>query len=350
MVGVADRSFAGGMWHYPRVHPLPVSLAHVLLEFNRRFEAHGSEEGERPSLLMWANLLRVIPDDGIALRDLPAAARISRRAVRSWVGRLATRGWIQVDVPAPRAKVVRPTETGRRARDTWGDLVAATERDWPVDGIETLRDALEELVRRLDFELPHYPMTYGGSDNSALGGSARRAQPGPPRIPPHGTDWVPVVRTGPGSARGLRLHALLSQALMAFTIDHEERAYGFPMGVAAQLARAMPTPSVPFDTLRAILSVRGDGRSGLERHGFVRVSENGRTATLTDRGVWVRDAYEPGIVEVTQAWRDRYGADVVDALTANLATVDEQLAHDLPDHVLIGHSPRDGFADVSFSV
>lgn len=330
----------------PSVH---VSLAHALLDINRSFERRREGDDEGPSLLLWSNLLRVIADGGIALTDLPAAARISRRAVRSWLGLTTKRGWLEVEATAPRTKIVKLTETGRRLRDRSADLVAATEAQWTtrVRGTRAVRDALEDLVGQLELELPHYPMTYGGADRSALGGRAVPVDPGPPRIPPHGSDWVPVVRTE--DARGLPLHALLSQALMAFTIDYEERASGFPMAVAAQLVRAMPTRSVPLAALPGVLGVTGSGKSGLERHGFVRVTgkDDDPMASLTDLGVWARDGYEPGIADVVQAWRDRYGTDIVERLTSSLAAVDDQLAGDLPDFVLIRYVPGGGFADVS---
>ena len=45
-----------------------------------------------------------------------------------------------------------------------------------------------------------------------------------PRVPPHGADWRPVLRTDPSSASGLAIAALLSQVLVQFTIDYERRA------------------------------------------------------------------------------------------------------------------------------
>jgi hypothetical protein len=331
--------------------PLPTLLSHVLLDINREFERVGAEAGEQPSLVLLADLLRVIPDEGISLTDLPPAARISRRAVKAWLG-LEKRGWLEVEATAPRVKLVKLTEIGRRARDRWGDLVATTEQDWSakMSGTQGLRAALEALVGRLDLELPHYPMTYGTADPRAIGGAAVRAKPGPPRIPAHGTDWVPVIRSGTEDVSDLPLHALLSQTLMAFTIDYEERV-GFAMAMADILGRAMPTPSVPLDSLPPVLGVNGSGKSLLERHGIVRVAgkDGKRVARLTKVGVWIRDSYEPGIAGVTRTWRDRYGEDVLDMLTANLASADDQLASELPDHVIIRFAVGAGFVDVSFA-
>lgn len=331
--------------------PLPVLLAHVLLDINREFE-RGAATGEDPSLLVWANLLRVIPDMGIRLTDLAAEARISRRALKAWL-RLEGQGWLTVDEAAPRAKVVLLSETGRELRDRWRDLIAATERAWAarVGGTRTLREALEALVARVPLELPHYPMVYGASDTRALGGTAVAAKAGPPRIPAHGADWVPVLRTDAGSVADLPLHALVSQALMAFTIDYEEEAR-FSMAVAALLGQAVSTPSVPLDTLPRVLGVTGAGKSALERHGLVQVSGKGtgHAVSLTDRGVRVRDAYQPTVTSVTRSWRARYGDDIVNGLATSLADVQQQLSADLPDHVVVRYTSGPVFRDVSFTV
>ena len=176
--------------------PLSALLAHALLDINREFERNGAQAGARPSLLLWADFLRVIPDEGVSVTDLPPSARISRRAVKPWLG-LAKRGWLEVEAEAPRVKVVRLTEIGRRTRDRCGALIVFTEREWCAKigepGMKALRAALEAFVSRLDVELPHYPITYGSADPSALGGVSVAAQPGPASHP--GT------RDGLGSGR-----------------------------------------------------------------------------------------------------------------------------------------------------
>lgn len=340
---------AGGRRVANEAQPLPVLLAHVLLDINRQFERAGAAIGEEPSLLVWADLLRVIPDVGILLTDLPAAARISRRAVKAWLT-LEGQGWLRVDASGPRAKLVTLTEQGRERRDRWGELIAATERTWSarVGNTRGLRAGLEALVGQLDLELPHYPMVYGASDLRALGGRAIAAKQGPPRIPPHGSDWVPVVRTDNENVVRLPLHALVSQALMAFTIDYEEEA-SFSMAMAAMLGRAMPTRAVPVESLPRVLGVNGSGKSGLERHGFVRVSGD-REAGLTDVGLRVRDAYQPVLASVTRSWRARFGDDLVNGLVTSLADVEDHLSGDLPDQVIVRYASGLVFRDVSFAV
>ena len=215
---------------------------------------------------------------------------------------------------------------------------------------ETLRAALQALVGRLDIELPHYPMIYGTADTRAAGGRAVAARPGPPRIPAHGTDWVPVIRKEEDTTTGLPLHALLSQALMAFTIDYEERSL-FSLAVSATVARCMPDGALALDQVPPILGVNGTGKTSLERHGAVRVTGTGqeRVAHLTSVGVEMRERHAPIVADVEGMWRDRYGQEIVDDLAASLRRVDSRLGGDLPDHVLVRHAVGRGFGDVSFS-
>lgn len=334
--------------------PLYALLAHALLDFNRDFERSASDVDEHTSLLVWADFLRVVGDDGISVSDLPSAARISRRAAQAWLRRSPTNRWVEVTAEAPRVKIARLTDAGRRTRDNCEAIAGATEQAWRAKVGEAdakgARAALEDLVSRLDLELPHYPITYGASDWSALGGPWVAAKPGPPRVPAHGADWVPAVRGDGDTVSRLTLAALLSQALMGFLVDYEDRM-PFPMAVAALLAQTMPDGAVRLADVPSVLAVDGAGKSGLERHGVVKVTGSGdkRVARLTPTGVQIRDAYEPTVEDVERSWRKRYGETVGD-LVAALERVDAKLPGDLPDHVLVRHVMGVGLHDVSLSM
>src|SRR5438067_1752735 len=100
--------------------PIPVLLAHLLLDLNRDVDRAAVP------LVLWANLLRAIADDGISLTDLAPAARVSRRALKASLG-IEKLGWLEITTPEPRVTIVKLTETGRRTRDVWDDLIATTE-------------------------------------------------------------------------------------------------------------------------------------------------------------------------------------------------------------------------------
>lgn len=159
-----------------------------------------------------------------------------------------------------------------------------------------------------------------------------------------------MIRTGVASLGDLPLHAVLSQTLMAFTIDYEE-AVGLGLAVVALLGRAMPTGSAPLSALPRVLGVNGSGKSALERHGVVRVTEawSDRVATLTAVGERICNIHERIVARVTDDWRSRHTPNLIDALIASLADVDRWLGDDLPDHVLVRYAAGRGFADVSFA-
>ena len=327
-------------------------LAHCLVDINRDFDNLGGVKratwlpgknestDDQPSLVLWANLLRVIPDEGISFNELPTATRVSRRALKTRA-RLVRRGLLEISPLKPSGQLWKLTNAGRALRDRSGELILKTEEAWGVKvgpkRSSRLRSALEGFVSRLDLELPHYPMTYGAVDGSAIGGPWVPAKPGPPRIPPHGMDWVPVVRAPGDTVTGLGLHALLSQGLMAFTIAYEE--LNGNMLTAALLTKSMPDGSSPLVQLPPILGVDGSGGTGLERHGIVSVEGSGEQAIahLTARGTAIRDGHVRSLTKVEEGWRHQYGRTVVENLSKCLEEVDAELPGDLPDYITIGH-------------
>lgn len=327
-------------------------FAHCLLDINRDFDDLGGlgpptwipgkneSQDDLPSLVLWADFLRVIPDEGITFNELPRATRVSRRALKTRA-RLVKHGLLEISPLQPKGQLWKLTKVGRALRDRLGELILKTEEAWLVkvgpSKSSRLRGALEGFVSKLELELAHYPMTYGAVDGTAIGGPWVSAEPGPPRIPPHGTDWVPVVR-GPGdTVTRLGLHALLSQALMAFTIAYEE--LNGHMLTAALLTKFMPDGNVPLVRLPGILGVDGSWKTGLERHGIVFVEGSGEQAIvqLTARGNAIRDGHARSLSRVEQDWHHHYGPTVVKELSKSLEEVDAELPRDLPDYVVIRH-------------
>lgn len=184
----------------------------------------------------------------------------------------------------------------------------------------SLRAPLVALVDKFELELPHYWITYGTADPSVTGGRYKPGSEGPPRIPPHGAEWAPVMRTGK-SAADVSVTALLSQALCNFAIDYETE--GPPLGWTIQGALAIdPNQGTPMADVHRFAHLSGDGRSGLERHGIVEVGPKPQQiATLTPVGRRVRDLYASHVVTVEERWRDVYGAAAVNKVRTALEKV-----------------------------
>jgi hypothetical protein len=164
----------------PAVLPLWALLSRTLLAFATEFE---DDSGR--SLAISANLLRVLTEDGVRSRDVPALAGISKAAVAFTMGPATKQGLVaeQPDPAGSRWKITRLTSPGARAQRAYADLTAAVEDRWRsrfgAARAAALRDALEPLAVgdppplfggltpyedgwraqvRAPAVLPHYPM------------------------------------------------------------------------------------------------------------------------------------------------------------------------------------------------
>ena len=207
--------------------PLPTLLSRLLIaftiEFDNEFEHRsphrttaGAAGGPRRgpwlvSQAMWANFMQFIGADGVPLHEVDGLARITNLAgLERW-------GYIAVEPdpvdgrPAPprRDWIVRPTPAGRRAQEVWEPLAGVIEDRWRTrfgaEAITTVRDALQALVTGLGAELPPYlPVV-----KNQMFAEVVRLPQRPPAI-------------GAGSRADLSV--LLSQVLLAFTLDFERES------------------------------------------------------------------------------------------------------------------------------
>ena len=131
----------------PALPPLlPVLLARVLLVFAIEFEGESEI-----SLAIGANVLRVLDEDGVRVRDLPQLSGVSKEAISMAMGILGKKGLAVVETETgSRTKIARLTSKGRGAQNAHGQLLAAIEGRWRErfgeDKIRELRAALEVLA------------------------------------------------------------------------------------------------------------------------------------------------------------------------------------------------------------
>lgn len=131
----------------PATLPLPALLARVLLAWTLDFE-----QESRVSLAICADVLRVIGEEGTAVRDLPAFSGVSKEAIAMALSFLMKRGYalVQAASPGSRLKVVRPTPEGILAQGGYEKHSRAIERRWlqrhGKATLEGLRKSLERLT------------------------------------------------------------------------------------------------------------------------------------------------------------------------------------------------------------
>ncbi len=126
---------------------LPWLLARVLLALAIEFERESAV-----SLAIEANLLRVLGEQGVRVRELPVLSGVSKEAIAMAAGFAGKRGLVVIE-PAPdggKVKVARLTRQGVRARQEYTELLSSLEARWRfrfgADSVDSLRDCLEPLA------------------------------------------------------------------------------------------------------------------------------------------------------------------------------------------------------------
>ena len=310
---------------------LPIALSRVLAHITADAEARAGVGAAMASLAVWSNVLRcVAAAPGIDEKGLAAEARISKRLAVAAVTGAARRGWIETESAGGKNRRVTLAPAGEAAAASWPGVLSAVDEEWAGSPI---RSALEELVPHFRFELPHYPASYGTADPSATGGCFMHNAPRKDDLPAHGVDWRPVAREGDGGVATLPITALLSQALMAFTIDYEDK---FPWPLASTLnVLVHVADGALLSELPEGHGITAAGKSLLERHLIVDVEKlKGRDHRVTPsfRGKQVLEHHPKRLATVEKEWDERYGA-VVEQLRAALEPIATGPAADYRDYL-----------------
>jgi methyltransferase (TIGR00027 family) len=291
------------------------------------------------SLLMWANCLRELPDEGITVAELRRRARTGTNldGMRRW-------GYVRYTPDPGRGKrpgpdaIIAPTEAGRRAREVWQAATEETEARWRTrfgpEMIDRLRAALADVVEGLDPALPDCLPILGH-------GLRSKFEPAEPSEP---ADLQPA--DGQPDAVGLPLWALLSKPLLAFALEYE-RAPGPSIAVGANLLRVLTPAGVRTRDLPARAGISKEAvamavgvltETGLATEGPDPDGSRFKVTRLTDAGRAARDDYAARVAAIEAGWRARLGPGRVKALRAAL----EPLATGDPAPLFAALEPRQG--------
>jgi DNA-binding MarR family transcriptional regulator len=125
---------------------LATLLAKVLLAFAIEFE-----RDSEVSLAIGANILRLVGDEEIPVRDLPRLSSVSKEAIATSLSFLGNRGYavVEPESPSSRVKLLKLTPKGRQARDAYHRRVLSIEECWRAqfgEQVLSLRESLERLV------------------------------------------------------------------------------------------------------------------------------------------------------------------------------------------------------------
>ena len=125
---------------------LSALLSKVLLAFAIEYESES-----RLSLAISANVVRVLGEKGVRLRDIPLLSGVSKEAISMAMGILRKADMVVVGPdPTGRGKVVRLSVKGREAQDAYHQRVGEIEERWKVEfgrgAVRKVRESLERLV------------------------------------------------------------------------------------------------------------------------------------------------------------------------------------------------------------
>jgi len=307
---------------------LPTALSQALIaftiefdnEFEHRIEHHtGNRKGRGvwlTSMVMWSNFVRLIPARGVALRAVAANGRITNLdGLQRW-------GYISV---APADKTVRLTPDGRRAQQVWGPLADEVEQRWRRrfgdSAIDELRQALSSVA---DPALPLYLPVVRYADGMRAG----------------------HVRSVPGAVAE-DLAALLSQALLSFTLEYEDES-ALSLALSANVVRVLSAHAIPVRDVPAHSGVSKEAVTAavgfLQRNGYAAVEPDRaggpKLVRLTEQGLAARREHARLAKAVERRWKKRLGGGF-DRLAEALIT-GRQLALGLqpyPDGWRAGRNP-----------
>jgi DNA-binding MarR family transcriptional regulator len=329
--------------------PLSTLLSQALVAFTMEFDNEAERQvteagwGRRflVSQVMWANLLRFVDDDGVAIRDIPDRAGFPGTPVKTgWMhGCLAgMERWGYVTIgpapvetrTAPRPDLlVTPTAAGRKARAVWLPLAGVIEERWRTrfgnDAVDQLRTSLVAVVGQVNVDLPRYlPVVVHGMRTVA----------------PHLASMsVSASEVDAETASPLDLSALLAQTLLLFAVDVEQESV-LSLAISANAMRVIDDDGTRIRDLPRLAGVSkeaiGVSVSFLERHGCV-VVEADPTATrtklarLTKKGRSARESIGPLLAVVEARWQAKFGTDEIERLHAALGALldDPRLAEGL---------------------
>ena len=235
------------------------------------------------------------PGDGVALRAVEANGAITN------LGGLQRWGYISVE-SADQTVHLKPG--GRRAQQVWRPLAGEVEQRWRERfgdaAIDELREALSSVA---DPALPLYMPVLKYGDGMRAG----------------------HVRGAPGAVAE-NLAAMLSQALLSFTLEYEDES-ALSLALSANVVRVLSADAVPVRDLPTRSGVSKEAITAavgfLQRNGYAAVEPDpaggSKLVRLTEQGLAARAQHARLAKAVERRWRKRLGGEF-DRLTKALIT------------------------------
>ena len=278
------------------------------------------------SLPMWVNYLRHLPPAGMTVQALARHSRDPIPALKSHLNALKRWRFVTVEPaegdtrkkPPIQDHVIRLTPAGETCAAYWKPLHTQIESAWAErfgsEALARLRAQLRAVVSQLTPTVLQAMPVISSRHEMFIVLEPDEAQ----AEQTHLTE--------------LPLAALLSQALLAFTLEFEA---DFPLAASANLLRPLgPEPIALGDLPRRSGISQAAIRQGMtlfQRHKLVVIeaipgAARGKQVQLTSKGLALHRAYRQRVEDIEKEWLTRF--DGIRALRASLTalTGDRQLA------------------------
>jgi DNA-binding MarR family transcriptional regulator len=323
----------------PDSPPLSTLLSQPLIaftiEFDNEFEhrmphrttsfASAADRGPwLGSMVLWANGMRLVPEEGITVAELERQARtdkIQLAGLERW-------GYVFVTPdPADLGKksqqrnwLVRPTTMGRKTQETWLPLAGVIEDRWRErfgqEKIDALRKSLSAVLGRIDLAMPEYlPILGYGLFSQILIEDA-------PGSNPHTEEALAQMN----------LSTLLAKVLLAFAIELEFD-WRISLPVSANCLRLLSEKPTRISDLPRLSGIAKEGvafaTGWLKRNDYADLEDDpktgkGKVIRLTPKGEAAQQAYLQRLAFVDERWLERFGRQAVSALRESLTALIHQ--------------------------
>ena len=287
-------------------------------EWEHRFWRHVEAKPLRTSLVMWANFLRFVGEDGVSVRALSRKAGYAQKKAHPDSAGMIRWRYVTAEPgagkrPSKLDQILRPTAVGAQAAAAWEPLPGEIEARWVerygAQAIGDLRDALLGILEATERPLTQY---YSVLDHKK---GMWALDPVAPECDPVGT---------------LALPFLLSQVSQRFTLDFERDAT-VSMALQANLVRVLGAEPVAKRDLPLRSGISKEalamGINHLKKQGLVAEgpakSGRGKAVSLTEAGLALQAQFEGAVRRVEQAWEATYSVGRVEALRAALSPFEE---------------------------
>jgi hypothetical protein len=264
-------------------------------------------------------VLRFLAEGPVAVRELAKRALLPESQIKMQLGCLERWRFVTLQAGAGETVMLQRdgwgsgrgiragwlaglTPRGRAAVDVWPPLAGEIERRWRerfgADDIARIRQSLEDIACRFDQELPH---SLPGGFDTVHDYPARTAHP----------------------AGSLSLPVLLSQVLLAFTIDFDAQSRT-PLRLCAGTIRVLGEEPVPVsDIPRLTGSSPETSDIGWQLKPYVALAAapqgtRGKVARLTPLGLHAQQTYRDLTGAIEKRWSEKFGGEELQRLRVAL--------------------------------